>query len=101
MVFRECLENKTAIFTSGKVTRPRQKLHFKTFLFNILSLGDDKYYCTSLLQFFRALIPHPLQITSAVDLAARMCFYRSPFVLSFSFNFDFETRKKSMKVSER
>lgn len=76
-------------------------MHFKTFLFNILSLGDDKYYCTSLLQFFRALIPHPLQITSAVDLAAWMCFYRSPFVLSLSLSFDSETLKKSVKVSGR
>lgn len=62
----------------------------------MLSLGDDKYYCTSLPQFFRVLIPHPLQIISAVDLAAWVRFYRFPFVLIFFFIFAFETLKKSI-----
>lgn len=95
MVFKECLENNCDIYIWERVTRLRQKLHFRTFLFNILILGDDKHYCTSLPQFFRVLIPHPLQIISAVDLAAWMRFYSFPFVLIFFFIFVFETLKKS------
>lgn len=70
MVFKEWLENNHDIYIWERVTGLQQKLHFRTFLFNILSLGDDKYYCTSLPQFFRVLIAHPLQIISAVALAA-------------------------------
>lgn len=94
MVFRERLENNTDIYIWEGVTRLGQKLYFRTVLFNVLSLGDDKYYCTSLPQFFRVLISHPLQIVAAVDLAAWMCFYGFPFVLISLFVF--ETFKKSI-----
>lgn len=77
--------------------------YFRTFLFNLLSLGDDKYYCTSLPQFFRVLIPHPLQILQAIVLAAWMRFYRFPFVLIFFyfFIFAFETLKKSILCQQK
>lgn len=94
MVFKERLENNTDIYIWEGVTRLGQKLYFRTVLFNVLSLGDDKYYCTSLPQFFRVLIFHPLQIVAAVDLAAWMCFYGFPFVLISLFVF--ETFKKSI-----
>lgn len=94
MVFKERLENNTDIYIWERVSRLGQKLYFRTFLFNVLSLGDDKYYFTSLPQFFRVLISHPLQIVAAVDLATSMRFYGFPFVLISIFVF--ETLKKSI-----
>lgn len=92
MVFKECLENNSDIYIWERVTRLRQKLHFRTVLLNTLSLGDDKDYCTSLPQFFRVLKPHPLRNISAVDSGAWMCNYSFPFVTILFF---FETLKKS------
>lgn len=96
MVFKKCWENNCDIYIWERVTGLRQKLHSRTVLFSMLSLGDDKYYFTSLPRLFRVLIPRPLQIISAVELAPWMSFYRLPFIMIFSLIFVFETLKKSV-----